>query len=113
VAKGSITFIPKDGKSHTAGGIITDGIYNADGVALGTMRVEIRAGKVVGHKEVAGPGESDVIREAIPAIYNDYSNLFEDITTDKKEYDFALITPKNATVPDSGPKNPTVRKKGP
>jgi hypothetical protein len=113
VAKGSINFIPKDGKGATAGGIITDGTYTADGVSLGTMRVEIRSGKVVGQREVKGPGETDIVKEIIPTLFNEQSNLFEEITSDKSEYDFALVTPKNATVPEAPKGNPTVKKKGP
>jgi hypothetical protein len=92
VPTGSISFVPTDGKTPTAGGIIKDGTYTAE-VPLGTVRVEIRYPKVVGKRKLYDTPDSptaDVTQEQIPAKYNTQSKLTEEITAQRPEIDFAL-----------------------
>ena len=75
--KGAISFSPVDGKTKTAGTNITAGKYSAQ-VPLGTMKVAISAGKVVGKKPLydrPGSRERDVIEEIVPARYNEETEL--------------------------------------
>jgi hypothetical protein len=92
VPTGSIAFIPTDGKGQTAGGIIKDGTYQAE-VSVGSMRVEIHYGKVVGKRKLYDTPDSlsvDQTAEQIPAKYNTQSQLTETITGKSSEINFDL-----------------------
>jgi hypothetical protein len=92
VPTGSISFIPADGKTPTAGGVIKDGVYTAE-VPLGSVRVEIHYPKVVGKRKLYDTPDSpttDVTQEQIPPKYNTQSQLTEDITAQRSEINFDL-----------------------
>jgi hypothetical protein len=81
--KGSITFIPADGKGQTAGAAIENGRYTAK-VPHGAMRVEVRVPKVVGKKSLYGKDGpyGDITEDVLPAKYNDKTELTLDVTGD-------------------------------
>jgi hypothetical protein len=96
VTEGSIDFLPVDGKTPTASGIIKDGAYTAE-VPYGSKRVVIKAPKEVGKQPRAaeGPdstGERPIYKESIPAQYNTQSQLIREITASSSEIDFPLKT---------------------
>lgn len=73
VNEGNITFVPVDGKSPTAGGVIKEGRYQAR-VPIGRMKVAISAPRVVGTKKIYDTPDSPVMPitvEALPARYSD------------------------------------------
>jgi hypothetical protein len=77
VKSGMIQFVPTDGKSPTAGGIITDGQFTVT-VPVGTKTVVLSGVKVVGKKKVYDTPDSpvmDVTTELLPARYNTKSEL--------------------------------------
>src|SRR5713226_1144423 len=93
LTKGSIGFIPADGKGQTAGGEITDGKYDVKKVSLGVMKVEIRYPKVVGKKkDYDAPGGKyyDLYDESLPAKYNNETELRLDVKAGKNEKDWEL-----------------------
>ena len=93
-ASGSIAFIPVDGKSKTAGGVITDGKYSTT-VPLGTAKVEIRSSKVVGQQNLYNTPDSpvqNVLAEVLPAKYNDETELEVTVEKGKTTFDFDLET---------------------
>ena len=91
--KGSINFIPKDGKAVTVGAKIVDGSYKAL-VPFGDMRVEIRAPKVTGQRSTyEGDPNSpkvDIVTELIPDRYNTNSELSFTVDAKSNSADFAL-----------------------
>src|SRR5215831_7903746 len=90
LAKGYINFSPVDGKTQTAGGEITDGKYSVQ-VPVAVMKVEIRSPKVVGKKKDYDSPKGkwyDVSEEALPARYNDQSELTLDVKSGKNEKDW-------------------------
>jgi len=93
----SITFIPTDGKSSTAGAVIESGRYSAQ-VPVGPVKVEIRAprprGGGPGNKTGpgAGPGGGGFIEESLPAKYNDQTELQLEVTRGKVVKDWKLST---------------------
>jgi hypothetical protein len=94
VPKGSIRFIPKDGKSTTAGGIIKDGRYEAT-VPVGSVSVEIYSPKVVGKRKRYETPDSpidDILGERMPAKFNKQSKLVREIDGRSSEVDFELKT---------------------
>jgi len=75
--EGSISFVPVDGKSSTAGGSITDGKFTGK-VPLGEMKVQIRAKKVIGKKKMYDTPDSPVVEEVEELLdekYNDKTEL--------------------------------------
>ena len=92
----SITFVPADGKSPSAGALIEDGKYTAKDVPVGTAKVEIRVPKLSGRpkKEQAGPGAGETIGlgDALPAKYNDKTELTFDVKSGKNEKNWDLST---------------------
>ena len=93
-AKGSIAFVPTDGKSPPAGGEITDGRYSAR-VAPGKARVEIRVPKVIGQRKLYDTPDSpfkQVLVESLPRKYNDQSELTVDVSLGDNTRDFDLRT---------------------
>jgi hypothetical protein len=90
--EGSITFTPVDGKTSTAGGFIKNGGYSVK-VPVGVMRVSINAPKVVGKKKLYNTPDSplrDVTAEALPAKYNEKSELKLDVKSGNTQKDFEL-----------------------
>jgi hypothetical protein len=91
----SITFIPTDGKSRSAGALIEGGKYTARDVPVGTAKVEIRVPRPAGRpgKPQAGPGPGgDIIEESLPAKYNDKTELTFDVKSGRNEKNWDLST---------------------
>ena len=92
--KGSITFIPDDGKGPTAGGEIVAGRYAAR-VPVGTSKVQVRIPKVVGHKKLYNTPDSpsqDLLAEVLPERYNTKTELRLEVKPGKNEKDWELKT---------------------
>jgi len=99
----SITFLPAEGKSPTAGDMIEAGAYAAD-VAVGPAKVEIRvprpvagsspaaAGPGPGGPGSSGPGGGGLIEESLPPKYNDATELTIDVKAGKNVKDWELST---------------------
>jgi hypothetical protein len=91
---GSIAFFPIDGQTATSGAVIADGRYEAK-APFGAMRVEIRVPKVIGQEKLYDTADSPVREktvEALPARYNDQSELQVEIKPDQLEHNFELKT---------------------
>ncbi|WP_442484985.1 hypothetical protein [Aeoliella sp. SH292] len=91
---GSISFVPLDGKSPTAGGKIEAGTYRAE-VPLGRSKVEIRIPKQVGERKAYNTPDSHmipVIKEVLPGKYNDYSELEVDVKPGSSQCNFDLLS---------------------
>jgi len=90
--KGSISFFPVDGKTHTAGGDIEEGSYSVP-VPVGVMKVEIRKPKIKGYKKLyptPDAKEYPVFEEALPDRYNKHSELKLDVKPGRNQKDFEL-----------------------
>jgi hypothetical protein len=87
----SITFLPADGKSPTAGALIHQGKY-ATQVPVGTAKVQVRVPRVVGKaKTKEGPGAGrDKLEEALPAKYNDNTELTFDVKSGRNTKNWDL-----------------------
>lgn len=97
-AGSSITFIPTDGKSPTAGAVIDGGKYSAQ-VAVGPAKVEIRvpraSGQAAGSKSGPGSGPGGGrIEESLPAKYHDQSELSIEVKSGKNPKNWELSTKK-------------------
>ncbi len=93
--QGSISFIPEDGKGHTAGGKIENGKYTAPDVAVGTMKVEIRVPKITGKKQLYDDKKADFVptySETLPKKYNTQTELRFDVKPGKNEKTWELST---------------------
>jgi len=94
-AGSSITFIPTDGQSQTAGSLIDNGKYTARGVPVGSTKVQIRVPRTAGKPTgaAAGPGaQGGLIEESLPARYNDNTELTLDVKRGKNEKNWDLKT---------------------
>jgi hypothetical protein len=94
VAKGSIGFIPADGKAQTAGAEIKDGKYSAR-VPIGNSKIEIRVPKVVGKKKLYDTPDSPtkpLLAEVLPPKYNDQTTLTINVQRGENHQDFDLQT---------------------
>ena len=91
LAKGHLEFTPVDGQSQTAGAIIENGKFTAT-VPVTKMQVRIRSPKVVGKRLSYGPGSplEDEVAEALPAKYNEKSDLTLDVQKGKQEVRYDL-----------------------
>jgi hypothetical protein len=90
----SISFVPTDGKSPTAGCLIEDGRYAAR-VPVGTAKVEIRVPRVIGKPRAAqdGPGaEGELVEESLPEKYNAQTELTLDVKPGTNEKNWDLKT---------------------
>ncbi len=94
VEKGSISFIPADGKGVTAGSDIKDGKYVATGVSPGTAKVEIRVPKVTGKKMLYDDKNvtRDTFSESLPKKYNVDTELRFDVQPGKNEKNWDVST---------------------
>lgn len=93
-AKGHIYFVPKAGDTADAGGEIKEGKYTA-AVPPGMKIVRISVPKVVGEKAIYDTPDSPkmaVTAEALPARFNDASELELDVKPGKNTKDFNLTT---------------------
>ena len=91
----SITFIPTDGKSPTAGAVIEDGKYTTR-VPVGPAKVQVRAPKTIAKPKAGkqeGPGAgSELVEESLPAKYNDNTALTYDVKPGTQTKDWDLKT---------------------
>jgi hypothetical protein len=89
---GVINFVPVDGKTTTAGGLIKAGQYTVQ-VPLGEMKVSINAPKFVQKVKLydtPGSRERDLFAESLPARYNDETELRLDVKAGGAEKDWEL-----------------------
>jgi len=92
VETGSITFLPADGQSPTAGGEIKDGKYSVK-VPVGQMKVSISVPKVIGKKKIYPTPESPempVTKEALPERYNEKTELTLEVKSGPNNKDWEL-----------------------
>jgi len=89
VAAGAVNFLPVDGNTPTAGGVIKDGTYAAE-VPYGSMRIEIRSPKAMAPpKPTAGPSH-ERFQEMIPPQFNSESKIVKQINASSSQLDFEL-----------------------
>ncbi len=91
---GAITYIPVDGKSPTAGAVITDGKYTAT-VPLGKTKIQIHVTKVVGQTKLYDTPDSPLMPirvEVLPPKYNYQTELLLDVKPGKNQQDYDLTT---------------------
>ena len=93
VDEGSISFVPSDGQSPTAGGLIENGTYSVD-VPPGPKKVMITSPEVIGQKKAyeSDPNSPmiDIVRERIPTKYNAQTELTYDVPSRSEEKNFEL-----------------------
>jgi hypothetical protein len=85
IEKGSITFLPTDGKGATVGAEITAGKFSLL-VPPGPKRIEVYWPRIVGKQRMYDTPDSptvDVVEELIPPVYNIRSTLTQDIAMPK------------------------------
>ena len=90
----SITFKPFDGNGPTTGSVVKRGQYSAE-VPVGTMKVSINQGKVIGKKKVYPTPDSPerpITKEALPARFNEKTELQYEVQRGKNKKDFILST---------------------
>lgn len=91
---GSISFSPIDGNSPSSGGKIKDGQFSIKS-PTGTVKVAIRAPKVVGERKLYATADSpvrQVIKESLPQQYNDNTTLTFEVKPGVTEHTFDLKT---------------------
>lgn len=94
VETGSISFVPADGKSPTAGGLIENGKYTVSKVPVGVSKVSISGSKVIGQKEVY-PGQPNspvrpVTVDLLPKKFNETTELTFDVQPGRNEKNWDL-----------------------
>jgi hypothetical protein len=92
VESGAILFVPVDGQTPTAGGTIKEGRYSVR-VPITAMKVSISMPKVVGTKKIYDTPDSPVMPitvEALPARYNEETELKIDVKSGTNTQDFHL-----------------------
>jgi len=90
--KGTIRFVPTDGKLQPTDAEITQGKYTIS-VPAGESKVEIRAPKVVGKMKMYDTPDSpsvDKIEELLPAKYNSNTELKYPVTKGSQTKNFEL-----------------------
>ena len=90
--KGSISFIPVDGMTSTAGATIDQGKFTSE-VPIGESKVEIRVPKVVGKKKLYDTPDSpeqEIMEEVLPAKFNESTELRFTAKKGKNEKAFEL-----------------------
>ena len=93
--EGSITLVPIDGKSTVEGGVIKDGQYVAEGVPIGTKKVEIRVTTIVGQTKIYNTPDSpiqDIRAQILPPKYNTQTELTMEVSPGQNQQDFELTT---------------------
>jgi hypothetical protein len=90
--KGHLEFTPVDGQTQTAGALIESGKFTAT-VPVTKMQVKIHAPKVIGKRKMYDTPESpweDEVGEALPAKYNDKSDITLDVKRGRQEIRYDL-----------------------
>lgn len=91
--KGTISFVPVDGKGPSAAGIIENGHYSVE-VAPGQKKVEILGYKTTGRRRYDENDPSspmiDINEQIIPERYNTQSELTCQIDAGTDTHDFAV-----------------------
>ncbi|MBA2117839.1 hypothetical protein [Bremerella alba] len=95
IANGSISFLPVDGNTATAGTRIENGKFEIM-MPPGSKRVEITGIEVVGQKPAyEGDKNSplvDITRDIVPSRYNTKSELLVDVDSGEANQDFRLVS---------------------
>lgn len=89
---GSITFIPADGLTSTAGAEIANGKYTAV-VPAGPKKVQVRVSKIVGETRLYNTPDSPVqpiYEEVLPPKYNNQTELVLDVKPGQNEQNYDL-----------------------
>lgn len=91
--KGSISFIPVDGKSPTTGTEILAGKYEAP-CPVGKSKVEIRIPRKIGSRKLYDTPDSpiqDTFEEVLPAKFNTQTELIfsAEVGNNKKDWDLS------------------------
>jgi hypothetical protein len=92
VNKGTIAFLPADGKGPTAAGTIADGRYSVK-TSPGPKEVRIEGFKVLRQQHYMNDPNLpliDVTEQYLPERYNANSELSRNIASDVSVYDFTL-----------------------
>jgi hypothetical protein len=92
VEAGTMLFVPVDGQTPTAGGPIKDGRYSVR-LPITTMKVSISVPRVVGRKKIydtPNSPEMPITEEALPARYNEETELKIEVKAGTNVQDFAL-----------------------
>lgn len=93
VQKGSINFLPSDGKGPTAAAIIAGGKYSVK-VAPGRKQVTVEGHKIVGQRHLNRNDPRspivDTLEQILPERYNTKTELTREISSSAVTYDFAL-----------------------
>jgi hypothetical protein len=91
---GTMTFVPIDGHTPTAGGTIKHGRY-AVRVPITTMKVSISAPRVVSMKrlyDTPNSPERPITEEALPARFNEATELTIEVKPGSNVRDFPLTS---------------------
>ena len=92
IEEGAISFYPTDGKTPTTGGAIKGGQYSVK-VPPGTMKVVISLPKITGKKKIyntTNSPEMPITVEALPAKYNEKSELTLEVVAGANRKDWEL-----------------------
>ena len=93
---GAISFFAVDGRAPTAGAPIVDGKFSAQ-VNPGVCMVQIRVSKIVGKKKLYDTPDSPempITAEALPAKYNQQTELTVEVKPGVNQKDFELQSGK-------------------
>lgn len=92
---GTITLVPADGRTATAGGTVADGEYEVK-APIGDKRVQISAPKITGkHKVYEDLPDSpvvDTIVELLPPRYHSHTELTYTVSPGRQSKDFELTS---------------------
>jgi hypothetical protein len=92
LSKGHLEFTPVDGQGQTGGAIIEGGKFIAT-VPVAKMQVKIRSPKVIGKRKAYDTPEApweDELAEALPAKYNDRSDITLEVQRGRQEVRYDL-----------------------
>jgi hypothetical protein len=90
--KGHLEFTPVDGQAQTAGALIEAGKFTAT-VPVTKMQVKLHAPKVIGKRKMYDTPEApweDEVGEALPAKYNNNSDITLDVQRGRQEVRYDL-----------------------
>lgn len=93
VSRGSIAFIPVDGKGQAAGGDVENGHYAVKGVPPGEKKVQISAQYVSGKTTLDGGLELDVVSDLLPKSWGAESTERLAVSAPATKKDYAIDGP--------------------